>query len=234
MGKKMTLSIVVLEGNVLDKKLYEQCLASISFADQIVKINTKSIKGSFSEWRNEGLINSSSEWILYIDSDEIVTNDLRSEIETLINNSTYYAYAIPRRNFIFGHEFKHGGQFPDYQKRLFLRKNLKKWKGNLHEEPQFEGKLGYLKNPILHYKNMTISQMIDKTNIWSEIEAQLLFDAGHPKMNTLRFLSVGFREFFFRMIKQLSFLDGSKGVIYAMYQVYSRLITYSKLWEKQL
>jgi hypothetical protein len=66
------------------------------------------------------------------------------------------------------------------------------------------------------------------------MESQLLFEAHHPKMNIFRFGSVALREFWLRMIKQMAFLDGREGVIYAIYQVYSRLITYSKLWEKQL
>ena len=76
--------------------------------------------------------------------------------------------------------------------------------------------------------------MIDKTNEWSEIEAGLMFGAHHPKMNTLRFFSAGFREFWLRMIVQAAFLDGTEGIIYGSYQVFSRLISYSKLWEMQL
>ena len=76
--------------------------------------------------------------------------------------------------------------------------------------------------------------MVDKTNEWSEIEAKLMYDAHHPKMNMFRFASAGFREFWKRMILQVAFLDGTEGVIYGMYQVFSRLISYSKLWEMQL
>ncbi|KKR85027.1 MAG: hypothetical protein UU32_C0042G0010, partial [Candidatus Woesebacteria bacterium GW2011_GWB1_41_10] len=48
-----------------------------------------------------------------------------------------------------------------------------------------------------------------------------------------RFFTAGLREFWLRMIKQMAFLDGKEGTIYAIYQVYSRLISYAKLWEKQ-
>ena len=76
--------------------------------------------------------------------------------------------------------------------------------------------------------------MIDKTNKWSEIEAKLLYDSGHPPMNVWRFSTAGFREFWYRGVRKLGFLDGTEGVIEVMYQVYSRLITYTKLWEMQL
>lgn len=76
--------------------------------------------------------------------------------------------------------------------------------------------------------------MVEKTNIWSEIEAKLLYDSGHPKMNIFRFFSAGFREAWYRGVVKLGFLDGTVGIIEIIYQTFSRLITYSKLWELQL
>ncbi len=61
-----------------------------------------------------------------------------------------------------------------------------------------------------------------------------MFNAGHPKMNIPRFVSAMWREFFYRMIRKLAFLDGPKGIIMAIYQVYSRFISYAKLWELQI
>lgn len=236
------ISAIVLIGQNLDKKLLNSCLKSISWCDEIIKVNTQNIKGSFAEWRNEGLKKAKGDWVFYVDTDEEVTQSLRQEITSLITNhlsmqageSQITCYALPRQNIIFGQEFKHGGQWPDYQKRLFLKSALKKWVGDVHEEPVYEGEIHHMHNSLTHYKNITISQMLDKTNNWSEIEAKLMFEANHPKMNILRFLSAGFREFYLRFIKQLSFLDGPKGIIYGIYQIYSKLISYSKLWEMQL
>ena len=230
----MKISAVILLGKISDQKIYQKCLDSLKWCDETVKVETVNISGGFSEWRNEGLKKARGEWVLYVDTDEIVSRDLRNEIEIEIKKYNFSAYAIPRRNFIFGKEFKHSGQYPDYQIRLFKKDKLQFWEGELHEHPKFSGELGYLKNPILHYKNITISQMLDKTNRWSEIESELLFKSNHPNMNIFRFASVAFREFWLRFVKQLSFLDGTEGVIYGIYQIYSRLITYSKLWEKQL
>jgi len=233
MGEKIT-AIVLVGGNP-NKKLLEKCLDSLSWADEIVKVDTKGIKGGFSDWRNEGFKGATNEWILYVDADEEVSQNLKDEILALITDhkSLITCYAIPRRNFIFGKEFKHGGQWPDYVKRLFLKSKFKGWKGELHEEPIFDGEMGHLKNPLIHHKDITISEMVEKTNQWSEIEAKLMFEAGHPKVNFFRFFTAGLREFWLRMIKQMAFLDGKEGTIYAIYQVYSRLISYAKLWEKQ-
>jgi hypothetical protein len=235
MGKEK-ISAIILVGGDYNEDLFKKCLESVSWCDEIVKIQTESVGGSFADWRNKGAQKAKCDWILYVDTDEEITTNLRCEIELAINNSqfTNSAYAIPRKNFIFGKEFKHGGQWPDYQKRLFKRSEIGKWIGDLHEEPKFSGSMGHLKEPLIHHKNTSLSQMVEKTNKWSEIEAKLMFDAHHPQMNFFRFVSAAFREFWLRMIVQVSFLDGVEGIIYAIYQVYSRLISYAKLWELQL
>ncbi len=87
---------------------------------------------------------------------------------------------------------------------------------------------------MLHIKHDTLSEMVTKTNSWSEIEAKLMFDAKHPPMNLLRFASAVTREFWLRMIVQMAFLDGADGVIYAIYQVFSKFTSYAKLYELQL
>lgn len=230
----MKLSAIVILGGSYDKKLFDECLDSLSWADEIVRVDTDKLKGSFSDWRNEGARRAKGEWILYVDTDEKVTPELKKEILETIRENKYFAYAIPRRNFIFGKEFKHGGQSPDYVKRLFKKSNFKGWTGELHEEPNFDGTLGHLKNHFIHKKHETLSEMVDKTNKWSEIEARLMYEAHHPPMNIFRFFSAGFREFWLRMIRQTAFLDGTEGIIYGMYQVYSRLISYAKLWEMQI
>jgi (heptosyl)LPS beta-1,4-glucosyltransferase len=226
------ISAIVLGKNI-DSELNRKCLESISWCDEIVNVDTKK-GGSFSNWRNEGAKKIKNEWMLYIDTDEIVTPELKIEIKSEINKNKYSAYAIPRRNIIFGREMKHCGLWPDYVLRLIKKDKFIKWEGELHEQPKILGKIKHLVNPLIHYKNISLAQMVEKTNEWSEIEAKLMFEADHPPMNFLRFFSAALREFWLRMIVQTAFLDGTRGIIYAIYQVYSRLISYSKLWELQL
>ena len=249
----MKISAVIITKN--EEKMITGCLRTLSWADEIVIVDTGSTDktnaiakkykarivnydgpASYAQWRNKGLKEAKGEWILYVDADERVTPSLRQEIINLVSqqHSVYVASAIPRRNFIFGKEFKHGGQWPDYQKRFFKKSNLMKWIGKVHEEPDFKGKLGYIKNPMLHIKHETLTEMVEKTNDWSEVEGKLMFEAHHPPMTIVRFGSVALREFWLRMIKQMAFLDGGEGIIYAMYQVFSRFISYAKLWELQI
>lgn len=229
------ISAIVLAGKS-DPTLLKKCLNSLGWCDEIVKIDTAKIKGSFSDWRNQGAKKARGSWILYVDSDEEVTPALRTEIVKRLNGQMvkYSAFAIPRRNFIFGKEFRHGGLWPDYVLRLIKKEKLVGWEGELHEQPKILGEIFHLKEPLIHNKHKSLSEMVEKTNDWSEIEARLMFDTRHPKMNFFRFATAALREFWKRMILQAAFLDGTEGIIYAIYQVFSRLISYSKLWELQL
>ncbi len=249
---KLNLTAIVLTKNSED--VIKDCLESLQWIDEIIVVddestdNTREIAskfkakvlevkgGSFSDSRNYGMKKALGKWILYIDSDERITPALQKEIIKVISDSKteLSTWAIPRKNIILGQEMKHGGWWPDYVKRLFKKESLKKWSGELHEEPKFKGELGYLNNPIIHQKHDNLSDMVSKTNGWSEIEAKLMLDANHPRMNIFRFITAMFREFWLRMVRNTAFFDGTKGVIYAIYQVYSRFISYAKLWEMQI
>jgi len=249
--KKTLLSAIIIAKNEEEK--ISACIKSVSFADEIIVVDSgsedktieiskklganifKSSKKSFKDWRNEGLKNAKGDWILYIDADERVGKELKKEIVSILSSDSKHSYfVIPRKNKILGKFMKHGGWYPDYVKRLFRKEKLVEWVNDLHEEPIVMGSFGYLKNDLLHIKHDNLFDMVEKTNRWSEIEAKLLYDSKHPRMETWRFIRIMATEFIYRMIKKRAFLDGKEGVLYAIYQVYSRFLSYAKLWEMQL
>lgn len=238
MGKKIKnkISAIILVGGKIDEKLFKKCLDSVSWCDEVVKVDTQNLKGSFADWRNEGAKRAIGDWLFYIDTDEEVSDNLRKEIELKINNLKLKitAYAIPRENILLGKHMRFGGWWPDYVLRLIKKDSLLGWKGELHEQPEIRGEVRKLKEPLIHRSHRSLSEMVEKTNEWSEIEAKLLYDSRHPQMTWWRFFSVAFREFWYRGILKMGFLDGVVGIIEIIYQMFSRMITYAKLWELQL
>jgi hypothetical protein len=228
------ISVIILIGGSFDRALLKKCLDSTAWADEIIKIETEDLKGSFADWRNLGAKKAKGEWLFYVDVDETVSPKLKEMILTVIESNEFSAYAIPRRNIFLGHPMRWGGWWPDFVVRLIKKDKLKGWVGELHEQPKFDGTICHLKEPLIHESHRNLSEMVEKTNKWSEIEAKLLFDSGHPRMNVVRFFSAGFREAWYRGVMKLGFLDGTVGVIEIIYQIFSRLITYSKLWELQM
>ena len=243
------LSVIIITKNEEDK--IRACLESVKWADEIIiadngsedltleiskkytdKISTfKDL--DFASLRNKAFDKSSGDWVLYVDTDERILDDLKREIEVLITFADYSAHAISRKNIIFGEEVKYGPFWPDWVIRLFKREDFEKWVGEIHEQPKFKGKLGYTKNSLLHLTHRGVDQFMKKVMDWSKIEAQLRVNVNHPKMSKWRFLRILFTETFNQGIKRRGFFSGTIGVIDSMLQVISMYITYVRVWEMQ-
>ena len=252
----MKLSVIVIAKN--EEQMIRDCLASIKWADEIILVDSGSTdktmeiakkysariislpteKLEFARWRNVGLREAKGEWILYLDADERVTPELRKEIKESIKYQVssikyFTAYEIPRQNFYLGKEMHYGGAWPDYVKRLFFKEKLRYWERELHENPVFDGEMGRLKNPIVHITHRDLSLMVEKTREWSKIEAELLYKTGHPPVTWWRILRIMLSEFWLRGVKLQGWRDGTVGWIEIIFQMFSRFVTYGRLWELQ-
>lgn len=244
MSKK--LSAVIITRNDADD--LPECIKNVSFADEIIVIDNnstddtaqiaKSLNASvyriggldFSYLRNIGKEKSSGEWVFYIDTDERVTKELRAEMVSFLKSPhDHVAGIFLRKNFFFGKPWNHS----DHMTRLMKKDALIGWHGQLHETPMVCGKVYSFKNPLLHYTHNDLTQMVGKTNEWSEIEAQLRYKNNHPPMAVWRLIRVMITAFWNSYILQGGWKCGAVGWIESIYQAFSMFITYAKLWEKQ-
>lgn len=243
-----TISVIIIAKN--EEKMIKECLASVSFCNEIVVIDNGSQDQTleiskkmgakvfeykskdFSDLRNFGASKATMDWILYVDADERVTPSLREEIKSQIINhkSQITAYKIKRKNFYLGNY-----EWPYVEKieRLFKKKSLAGWEGSLHESPIIDGRIGELENFLTHYTHKDLSSMVEKTLEWSKIEAELRFEANHPKMIWWRFPRVMIPAFINSYIIQGGWKVGTAGLVESIYQVFSIFITYARLWELQ-
>lgn len=249
----MKLSVIVIAKN--EERLIADCLKSAKEADELILVDSGSIdhtcqiakrlgakviyvpteKLEFARWRNIGLKNASGDWFFYLDADERMTPNLMAEIRQVMKSSQekFAAYEIPRRNFYLGREMHFGGAWPDYVKRLFRKGGLKGWQRDLHEDPLVTGEFGKLKEPLIHVTHRDLASMLEKTRCWSEIEAKLFLEANHPPVAWWRFFRIMLTEFWLRAIRLQGWRDGTPGWIEIIYQMFSRFITYARLWEMQ-
>lgn len=244
------LSIVVLTHN--DQDLIKTCLESVKWADELIIIDNNSNdetvniakkytdkiyqdKGNdFSVRRNLGMEKASGDWILYIDSDERVLDSLRTEIEQITSSEdSRSAYALSRKNIIFGTPVSYGPYKHDWMIRLFRKEDFETWVGEVHEYGKFKGNLGYSKNSLLHLTHRDIDHIVLKSLDWSKIDAKLRLNAHHPPMSGWRFLRIMATETFDQGIKRGGFFNGTVGVMDSMLQVFSLFITYVRLWQMQ-
>lgn len=227
------------------------CLESIKWVDEIVVVlndstdeteriakeytkNIYKIEGQdFAKVKNLGFEKTTGDWVLFIDADERVLEPLKEEILEITSSSDKGAYALSRRNIIFGQEVNYGPYKHDWIIRLFKRDKFKGWVGQVHEHGEFEGDLGYTKNSLLHLTHRDIDHFINKSLEWSVIDAKLRFDSGHPKMTRWRFFRIFISELYNQGIRRKGFFNGTVGTIDSILQVFFFYMTYVRLWQMQ-
>ena len=170
------------------------------------------------------------EWLLYVDTDERVSSELKKAIQNVIQNGTDAAYRLERKNFYLGN---HPWPKIELLERLFKKSQLREWYGALHETAKVAGSVGQLHGFLLHYTHRDLASMLEKTISWSPIEARLRFDANHPTIVTWRLVRVMLTGFWNSYVTQGGWRAGTMGWIESIYQGYSMFITYASLWEMQ-
>lgn len=243
--KKLSVALAAYN----EEKNLTACLSSVSeFADEIVVVDGGSTDNTVRVAKGYGAkvytydnppvfhINKqravdkcSGKWILQLDADEIVTPQLQSEILQKTKQRTFSGYFVPRKNFFLGHEMKKGGQSPDYVVRLFLRGYGKFPQKSVHEQIVVDGKIGYLKEELLHYPYKTPGEYWEKALRYSNLVALELLREKEPV--TIR---SGVQFFFFQpvgvffnlFVRHKGVLDGIFGFLFAFFSALQRPIAY--------
>lgn len=246
---KLPLSVCVLSFN--NEDVIKRCLQSISFAQEIVVIDSFSTDKtvsiareftdniyqyaftSFGSLRNLALKHASCEWIYSLDTDEVATEASWVEIQAILRNSNACdAYFIPRKNRIFGRWLKHGGWYPDYRQPQLFKKGALIYheQDDVHEGYDIIGSYGYLKQPIHQYPFRDVSHYLSKMERYSTLMAKRMAREGRQFVYYKVILNPLFsfvKMYFFR----LGFLDGFVGFVLAVLYIYYTFIKYVKFWE---
>jgi len=215
------LSIIILTKN--SEKYLKEVLSSVKFADEVIIYDngscdkTLEIAKGFknikifidSHWQGFGIQKqkavekAKNNWVFVLDSDEVITEELKKEILTTISESKFEAYFVSRLNNFFGKWMKHTGLFPDYSIRLFDKTKAKFNDRKVHESVEAKN-VGYLKHYFLHYAYENIEEFITKQNRYSSMGA---------KNNKFKAIISPYWTFFKLFILKLGFLDGWEGFI---------------------
>ncbi len=270
----MKLSAIIIAKN--EESRIAKCLSHLTWVDEVIVVDNGSTDATrevakkqgatvisvadthdFAKLRTIGKEKAHGEWLLYVDADEVVTQELAGEIREVVshqesrelsssgltrgsssknldsrfrgNDNLVGGYEFRRKNYYLGHPWP--GE--EYILRLMRKDALQEWYGELHETARVKGEIGRLRSPLFHYTHRTLEEMVTKTNEWSQSEANLRFLSGHPQVVWWRFLRVMLTAFFDSFIRQSGWRAGAVGWIESIYQAFSMFITYAKLWEMQ-
>lgn len=229
------LSVVMLTLNRKEK--VQHALESIQWADEIIILDGGSTDGTldickkytdkiFSQpkninskmqnnidlVKNEGFQKATSDWILNLDSDEIVPLELAKEIKITISSSSPSAngFLIPRTNYYWG---KHVRCLdPDYQLRLF-KKDTGKFSGNhIHEKITIDGHTAYLQGRLIHHSYDSITDFLKRSSFYFHNELYCLNEEKEKK-SIVKLITLLPRKFYYYYLQQGGFKDGVNGFI---------------------
>jgi glycosyltransferase involved in cell wall biosynthesis len=245
---RQPLTVLVTSFNEADQ--IEGCIDSVRWADEVylvdsfskdptvelvktkypaVRIEQREYLGAAAQ-KNWAIDRAANDWILVVDSDERVTEELRDEILRTLEKPNAWAYSIGRRNFIFGREVRFSGLQRDRVTRLFHRGHARYPNRRVHTDLAFEGPSKRLRGKFLHNYVRSFDHMIEKMTRYGVWSATQMFLNGRRYRTgdilghcTGRFL----RDYFIN----LGLLDGARGLITVGMHVYYTFWKYSKLWE---
>jgi glycosyltransferase involved in cell wall biosynthesis len=117
-----------------------------------------------------------TEWVLFLDADELLTEEGRTEIRRAVAGGGASGYLLPRRYVFLGRPLKHAWWYPDYQLRLFRRGRGRFEERRVHEHVVLDGPVGTLTTPIVHENLKGLSAFVERHNRYSDLEADELLD----------------------------------------------------------
>jgi len=248
----MSVSVVISAYN--EEAKIARCLDSVSWADEIIVIDNSSTDKTATIARkagakvitrlnnpmlnvnkNFGFEKAIGNWILNLDADEEIPQELAGEIKkvTKVTEGDVEGYWIPRKNIIFGKWIEYGLWWPDRHLRLFHKEKGRFPEKHIHEYVEVHGKTETLSHPFVHHNYETISQFIRKMDsLYTENEVINLQATNYHLAwyDAIRFPVSDFVKIYFA---QGGYRDGLHGLVLSLLQAFYSFIVFAKLWEKE-
>ncbi len=242
------LSVVIVTQNEEDR--IKKCLDSVAWATEIIIVDafstdkTVEICKSYTDkiysrhWdgfitqKNYALTLATKDWALSLDADEQLSEQLISEIKSVIDrkDNTCSAYSMPRKTYYLGRWMLHSGWYPDRKVRL-VRKGFAIWGGfEPHDFLEVHGKVRELNGDILHYSFRNLSHHIRKLDYFTDAASLELIKSGR-RSGVLDMIIHPAGMFFKMFILKKGFMDGIQGFIAASVSAFHVFMKYAKAWE---
>jgi glycosyltransferase involved in cell wall biosynthesis len=228
------ISVVIITLN--EERIIEKCLSKLSFADEIIVVDSGSQDGTvalckkfgaqvfYNKFEGYGMqkrfavAKTRNNWVLSLDADEILNDELIVAITRAINHNRgdIVAYYIKGQHIFLNRKFKYGSQSNRYYLRMF-----NKTKGNfnsntVHESIIVDGKKDKLKGSFLHYSYESLEDYFTKFNRYTSLYAKGKADK-NKKYSFIQILLKSKFEFFKIYIIDRNFMNGIEGFYWALF-----------------
>jgi glycosyltransferase involved in cell wall biosynthesis len=227
-----------------------ECLESVVWADEILLVDSfskdrtveigRAISGvtvlqheyfGSAAQKNWAMDRALHPWLLIVDADERVTEELAREIVALLERGPEADhYYIRRQNIFVDKVIRHSGWSTDKVVRLVRKGTVRYPRRRVHADMRPEGPTPILSHSLMHYTFRSFSQYLEKFHRYAEWGAAEAFRRGKRPGVTELALRPMWR--FFRMyVLQAGFLDGKHGFVLCALQAYGVFLKWAKVWE---
>ncbi|MEQ1546037.1 glycosyltransferase family 2 protein [Methyloglobulus sp.] len=242
------LSVIIVTKN--EAPNIAACLESVAWADEIIVLDSGSEDATVAicrqytdnvyetDWpgfgiqKQRALEKAKGDWVLSIDADEVVTQELRAEIEKALQQGHVNGYEIPRLSSYCGKQIRHGGWWPDYVLRLFRRDCGQFTDSLVHERIIVQGSIGRMLTPLLHESYVDLYEVLHKVNCYSTLGAEMLLQKGVQSSISkaiLKAIWMFIRTYFIK----LAIIEGRQGLMLSISTAEVTYYKYMKLLELQ-
>ncbi len=245
---KPALTGLVLTYN--GERLLDKCLASLSFCDKVLVVDSHSTDATVAmataagatviqrAWEGPGpqfrfaLEQVDTPWVVSLDQDEICTEDLRDRILAAVASAPeeLSGYYVHRRNWYYDRFMRHSGWYPDRLLRVFRADRMLVEVSGAHYSFHPRGTTDTLRADIIHYPYESFAQHLDKINSYAQQGADDLRRKGR-KGGVLRGIGHGMMRFAKLYLFQLGMLDGRAGFINAAHGAFYAFLKYVRVEE---
>jgi glycosyltransferase involved in cell wall biosynthesis len=232
--------VIIVDGGSTDKTVE----IVKSYGDK-VKIFHEKNPPMFHVNKQKAIERAKGEWILQLDADEALSENLKLEISNFLqiqnskfksqnynskvkSNQKINGYYIPRKNYFLGRFLRKGGQYPDYTIRLYRNGVAHFPCKNVHENVEVKGEVGYLKQTLLHYADPNFSRYLMRWHRYNDLDAQKLIKEDRKPNIFAYLLFKPISTFFLIYFRHKGFVDGWQGFVFAFYSSIRFLSIYIK------
>ena len=246
----MQVSVVIITLNNI--RTIKKVLAAVAgWADEIVVVDSGSTDQTlaiadtfgckiiyrkfdgFGTQKHFAVEQAKNDWIFIVDADEIVSDELKKEIDKTLQNTDYQGFMIPNTLVFLGETMRYGREYKMPHLRLFNRKFGNYNDREVHEDVVLNGKIMTLKNHVLHESYADLSECFQKINNYSSRGAATLLKNG-KKASILKIITKFPITFIIEYFIRLNFLNGYRGFVWAFSQAVYATLKYLKLRELTL